>query len=87
MKVSPVRGAPPPPVTVVGVEERRHIGVEEQEAATGVPKKEIARRLQLDVKTVRRAVARTTAPVRMSPPRPSSEVGALLRREWLYSRA
>ena len=37
----------------------------------GVPKKEIARRLKLDVKTVRRAVGRQTPPVRVSPPRPS----------------
>jgi transposase len=34
-----------------------------------VPKREIARRLQLDVKTVRRAVARTSPPERVSPPR------------------
>ena len=38
----------------------------------GVPKKEIARRLQLDVKTVRRAVDRPTPPVRVSPPRAGS---------------
>ena len=38
----------------------------------GVPKKEIARRLQLDVKTVRRAVEQSTPPVRVSPPRVSS---------------
>ena len=38
----------------------------------GVPKKEIARRLQLDVKTVRRAVGQPTPPVRVSPPRVSS---------------
>ena len=38
----------------------------------GVPKKEIARRLKLDVKTVRRAVDRPTPPVRVSPPRASS---------------
>ena len=37
----------------------------------GVPKKEIARRLRLDVKTVRRAIRRSTPPVRVSPPRPS----------------
>ncbi len=37
----------------------------------GVPKKEIARRLKLDVKTVRRAIGRSTPPVRVSPPRPS----------------
>ena len=36
----------------------------------GVPKKEIARRLKLDVKTVRRAIGRSTPPVRVSPPRP-----------------
>ena len=35
----------------------------------GVPKKEIARRLKLDVKTVRRAIGRPTPPVRMSPQR------------------
>ena len=35
----------------------------------GVPKKEIARRLRLDVKTVRRAVDKQTATVRVSPPR------------------
>ena len=38
----------------------------------GVPKKEIARRLKLDVKTVRRAVDRPTPPVRVSPPRAGS---------------
>ncbi len=38
----------------------------------GVPKKEVARRLKLDVKTVRRAIGRPTPPVRRSPPRPSS---------------
>ena len=38
----------------------------------GVPKKELARRLKLDVKTVRRAVGRPTPPVRVSPPRASS---------------
>ena len=38
----------------------------------GVSKKEIARRLQLDVKTVRRAVERSTPPVRMSRRRASS---------------
>ena len=37
----------------------------------GVPKKEIARRLQLDVKTVRRAVGRPKPPARVSPPRSS----------------
>ena len=37
-----------------------------------VPKKEIARRLKLDVKTVRRAIGRPTPPVRVSPPRPST---------------
>ena len=35
----------------------------------GVPKKEIARRLALDVKTVRRAIERSTPPVRVSRPR------------------
>ena len=38
----------------------------------GVAKKEIARRLQLDVKTVRRAVGRATPPERVSPPRARS---------------
>ena len=38
----------------------------------GLPKTEIARRLKLDVKTVRRAVDRPTPPVRVSPPRASS---------------
>ncbi len=38
----------------------------------GLPKKEIARRLQLDVKTVRRAVDQPTPPVRVSAPRVSS---------------
>ncbi len=38
----------------------------------GVPKKEIARRLQMDVKTVRRAIRRATPPVRVSPPRPGT---------------
>ena len=38
----------------------------------GVPKKEIARRLELDVKTVRRAIGRPTPPVRVSVPLASS---------------
>ena len=38
----------------------------------GVPKKEISRRLQLDVKTVRRAAGRETLPVRVSAPRARS---------------
>ena len=38
----------------------------------GVPKKEVARRLKLDVKTVRRAIGRPTPPMRVSPPRPGS---------------
>ena len=38
----------------------------------GVSKKEIARRLRLDIKTVRRAVGRPTPPVRVSPPRAGS---------------
>ena len=37
-----------------------------------VPKREIARRLKLDVKTVRRAISQPTPPARVSPPRPSS---------------
>ena len=37
-----------------------------------VPKKEIARRLKLDVKTERRAMGRSTPPPRVSPRRPSS---------------
>ena len=44
--------------------EVRHLHLVEK-----VPKKEIARRLQLDVKTVRRAVDRQAAPVRVSSPR------------------
>ena len=44
--------------------EVRHLHLVEK-----VPKKEIARRLQLDVKTVRRAVDQPTAPVRVSPQR------------------
>ena len=47
--------------------EIRHLHLAER-----VPKKEIARRLQLDVKTVRRAVDQPTPPVRVSPPRVSS---------------
>ena len=38
----------------------------------GLPKKEIARRLKLDIKTVRRAVDQQTAPVRMSRQRANS---------------
>ena len=38
----------------------------------GVPKKEIARRLKLDVKAVRRAIGRSAPPVRVSPSRPST---------------
>ena len=34
--------------------------------------KEVARRLKLDVKTVRRAIGRPTPPVRVSPPRPGT---------------
>ena len=47
--------------------EMRHLHLVE-----GVPKKEIARRLKLDVKTVRRAIGRPAPPARVSPPRPSS---------------
>ena len=47
--------------------EVRHLHVVE-----GVPKKEIARRLKLDVKTVRRAIGRPTPPVHVSPPRPGT---------------
>ena len=47
--------------------EVRHLHLVEK-----VPKKEIARRLQLDVKTVRRAVDRQAAPVRVSSPRTRS---------------
>lgn len=54
----------------------------------GVPRREIARRLGLDVKTVRRALARTTAPTeRASPPRGRVldphrvEIATLLRGE------
>ena len=38
----------------------------------GVPKKEVARRLKLDVKTVRRAIGRPLPPVRVSALRPST---------------
>ena len=37
-----------------------------------VPKREIARRLKLDVKTVRRAISQPVPPARVSPRRPSS---------------
>ena len=47
--------------------EVRHLHVVED-----VPKKEIARRLKLDVKTVRRAIGRPTPPVHVSPPRPGT---------------
>ena len=47
--------------------EVRHLHVVE-----GVPKKEIARRFKLDVKTVRRAIGRSMPPVRVSPPRPGT---------------
>ncbi len=47
--------------------EIRHLHLVER-----VPKKEIARRLKLDVKTVRRAVERPTPAARVSPPRASS---------------
>ena len=47
--------------------EVRHLHLVER-----VPKKEIARRLKLDVKTVRRAISRSTTPVRVSPPRPGT---------------
>ncbi len=47
--------------------EVRHLHLVEE-----VPKKEIARRLKLDVKTVRRAIGRSTPPARVSPPRPSN---------------
>ncbi len=46
--------------------EIRHLHLVER-----VPKKEIARRLKLDVKTVRRAVERPTPAARVSPPRAS----------------
>ena len=47
--------------------EIRHLHLVER-----VPNKEIARRLRVDVKTVRRAIDRSTPPVRVSPPRPGS---------------
>ena len=47
--------------------EVRHLHLVEE-----VPKREIARRLKLDVKTVRRAISQPTPPARVSPPRPSS---------------
>ena len=43
--------------------------IRQMHLAEGVSKKEIARRLQLDVKTVRRAVGRPKPPARVSPPR------------------
>ena len=46
----------------------------------GVPKKEIARRLQLDVKTVRRAVDQPTPPERVSP-RPADYLAELVHLE------
>ena len=52
--------------------EVRHLHVVE-----GVPKKEIARRLKLDVKTVRRAIGRPTPPVQVSPPRPGTRLAHL----------
>ena len=54
----------------------------------GVSKKEIARRLKLDVKTVRRAIGRPTPPVRMSPQRPSSLDPWRERiKQWLRERS
>lgn len=53
----------------------------------GVPKKELARRFQLDVKTVRRALQRATPPKRQTPRKPSRmdpfrpKIEALLRGE------
>ena len=47
-------------------------GIRHLHLVEGVPKKEIARRLQLDVKTVRRAIGRPKPPARVSPPRPRS---------------
>ena len=47
--------------------EIRHLHLVER-----VPKKEIARRLKLDVKTVRRSISRSTPPVRVSPTRPGT---------------
>ena len=46
-------------------------GIRHLHLAEGVPKKEIARRLQLDVKTVRRAVGRPKPPARVAPSRSS----------------
>jgi len=52
-----------------------------------VPKKELARRFQLDVKTIRRALKRATPPKRQSPRRPSRmdlfrpQIEALLRAD------
>ena len=51
----------------------------------GVPKKEIARRLKLDVKTVRRAIGRPTPPVRVSPQRVRSlDPWRKQIEEWLH---
>ena len=43
--------------------------IRHQHLVEGVAKKQIARRLQLDIKTVRRAVEQPTPPVRASSPR------------------
>ena len=53
----------------------------------GVPTKEIARRLKLGVKTVRRAIARPTLAVRVSPPRPRTlEPWREQIKQWLCER-
>ena len=50
-----------------------------------MPKKEIARRLKLDVKTVRRAIGRPTPPVRVSPQRVRSlDPWRKQIEEWLH---
>ena len=43
--------------------------IRHQHLVEGVAKKQLARRLQLDIKTVRRAVEQPTPPVRASSPR------------------
>jgi transposase len=61
--------------------------IRHQHDVLGIPKKEIARRFEIDVKTVRRALASETPPKRSSPPRSKSldplrpRIEELLRQE------
>ena len=64
---APLLDSTPLPQTTRSGPRSRHLHLVER-----VPKKEIARRLKLDVKTVRRAISRSTPPVRVSPPRPGT---------------